>query len=140
MQDNKIQLTFNLNFHSISTKTLSDKVKETNLDNDKAKAVDKTDRKQGSSSNSHPFITPSYNPFAPTSSSATRQPHNTKVDATDRRQIEAINEDKSHSTKETLHDIKLVHQIEKKKKEQDDIQIIDPVQNIDLTIITPLSI
>ena len=44
-----------------------------------------------------------------------------KTDATDRRQIEAQNEDKSHSTKESLDDIKRVHQIEKKKKEQNDI-------------------
>ena len=40
-----------------------------------------------------------------------------KIDATDRRHIEAQNEDKSHSTKETLDDIKWVHQKEMKKKE-----------------------
>ena len=45
------------------------------------------------------------------------------IDATDRRQIEAINEDKSHSTKETLDDIKRVHLKEKKKKEQNEAQI-----------------
>ena len=41
-----------------------------------------------------------------------------KIDATDRRHIEAQNDDKSHSTKETLDDIKLIHYKEKKKKEQ----------------------
>ena len=46
-----------------------------------------------------------------------------KIDATDRRQIEAQNEDKSHSTKETLDDIRRVHYKEKKKKEQKNIEI-----------------
>ena len=41
-----------------------------------------------------------------------------KIDATDRRQIEAQNDDKSHSTKEELDDIKRTHYKEKKKKEQ----------------------
>ena len=41
-----------------------------------------------------------------------------RIDATDRRQIEAQNEDKSHTTKEALDDIKRVHYKEKKKKEQ----------------------
>ena len=41
-----------------------------------------------------------------------------QIDATDRRQIEAVNEDKSHTTKETLDDIKRIHDKEKKKKEQ----------------------
>ena len=45
-----------------------------------------------------------------------------KIDATDRRQIEAQNEDKSHTTKATLDDIKRVHQKEKKKKEQNNIE------------------
>ena len=44
-----------------------------------------------------------------------------QIDATDRRQIEAQNEDKAHTTKETLDDIKRIHQKEKKKKEEDDI-------------------
>ena len=43
-----------------------------------------------------------------------------KTDATDRRHIEAQNEDKAHTTKETLDDIKRVHQKEKKKKEEQD--------------------
>ena len=46
----------------------------------------------------------------------------TKIDATDRRQIEAINEDKSHTTKEALDDIKSVHFKEKQKKEQNDME------------------
>ena len=41
-----------------------------------------------------------------------------KLDATDRRQIEAQNEDKSRTTKESLDDIKRIHYKEKKKKEQ----------------------
>ena len=41
-----------------------------------------------------------------------------KIDATDRRQIEAQNEDKFHTTKDTLDDIKRTHYKEKKKKEQ----------------------
>ena len=41
-----------------------------------------------------------------------------KIDATDRRQIEAKNEDKSHTTKEELNDIKSTHYKEKRKKEQ----------------------
>ena len=40
-----------------------------------------------------------------------------RFDATDRRHIEAQNEDKSRSTKETLDDVKRVHYKEKKKKE-----------------------
>ena len=55
----------------------------------------------------------SYNLFPQTSK--TQQP---KIDATDRRQIEAQNEDKSHTTKETLDDIKRIHYKEKKKKEK----------------------
>ena len=41
-----------------------------------------------------------------------------QIDATDRRQIEAVNEDKAHTTKETFDDIKRIHDKEKKKKEQ----------------------
>ena len=44
-----------------------------------------------------------------------------KIDATNRNQIEAQNEDKSHTTKEALDDIKRVHRKEKKKKEQTNI-------------------
>ena len=56
----------------------------------------------------------------PTVTSTVPQP---KLDATDRRYIEAQNEDKAHTTKETLDDIKRVHQKEKRKKEQTDIKL-----------------
>ena len=45
-----------------------------------------------------------------------------KIDATDRKQIEAQNEDKSHTTKEALDDIKHIYYKEKKKKEQDNME------------------
>ena len=45
----------------------------------------------------------------------------TKIDATDRRQAEAQNEDKSHTTKEELDDIKRTHYKEKKKKDHDNM-------------------
>ena len=45
-----------------------------------------------------------------------------KIDATDRRQLEAHNEDKSRSTKEELDDIKRTHYKEKKKKERNDLE------------------
>ena len=45
-----------------------------------------------------------------------------KIDATDRRQIEAQNEDKCHTTKEALDDIKHTARKEKKKKEQKDME------------------
>ena len=45
-----------------------------------------------------------------------------KIDATDRRQTDAINEDKAHTTKETLDDIKRVHRKEKTKKEQNELE------------------
>ena len=41
-----------------------------------------------------------------------------KIDATDRRQIEAQNEDKAHTTKEEFDDIRDTHKKEKKKKER----------------------
>ena len=45
-----------------------------------------------------------------------------KIDATDRRQIEAQHEDKSHTTMEALDDIKHIHQKEKAKKENNNVQ------------------
>ena len=51
-------------------------------------------------------------------SSTTPKIQQPKVDATNRRQIEAQNEDKSHTTKEELDDIKCTHYKEKAKKEQ----------------------
>ena len=61
------------------------------------------------------------------SSAQTLLPHasnapQAKIDATDRRQIEAQNENKSHTTKETLDDIKRIHHKEKKKKEKNDAE------------------
>ena len=50
-----------------------------------------------------------------------------RIDATDRRQIEAQNEDKSHTTKEALDDIKRVHYKEKKKKEQNNSDSYQPI-------------
>ena len=50
----------------------------------------------------------------------------TKIDATDRRQIEAQNEDKSRTTKETLDDIKRIHQKEKKKQEENNMNMYHP--------------
>ena len=67
------------------------------------------------------------NPYSsinlPPQASKAQQP---KIDATDRRQIEAQNEDKCHSTKEELDDIKRTHYEEKQKKEQ---AIIEPCQS-----------
>ena len=64
-------------------------------------------------------------PVVPGAIIASAQSHNLatpkilqpKIDATDRRQIEAVNEDKSHTTKEALDDIKRIHKKEEKKKE-----------------------
>ena len=39
-----------------------------------------------------------------------------------RGQIEAYNEDKSRTTKETLNDIKRIHYKEKKKKEENNVE------------------
>ena len=47
-----------------------------------------------------------------------------RIDATNRRQIEAQNEDKAHTTKETLDDIKRIHQKEKNKKQETDIDLV----------------
>ena len=45
-----------------------------------------------------------------------------KIDATDRRQVDAHNEDKAHTTKEELDDIKRTHYKEKKKREQNNME------------------
>ena len=65
----------------------------------------------------------------------------TKIDATDRRQVEAQNEDKSHTTKEELDDIKRTHYKEKKKKEHDNMApcqsgIITPGRVINIDFVT----
>ena len=59
------------------------------------------------------------------SSASTKMPQ-PKIDASDRRQIEAQNEDKSHTTKEALDDIKRVHNKEKRKKEQNNMERCEP--------------
>ena len=51
------------------------------------------------------------------------------TDATDRRNIEAQNEDKSRTTKEALDDIKRIHVKEKKKKEQNSVESYHPLIN-----------
>ena len=68
------------------------------------------------SAQSHNLVAPKIpQPYVPKfQRSKIRQP---KIDATDRRQIEAVNEDKSHTTKEALDDIKRIHKKEEKKKE-----------------------
>ena len=87
-------------------KTPSKKVKEANQD---IKTIgDKVQRKQDVTS-----VASTNNLVAPTP--VIPQP---KIDATDRKQIEAQNEDKSHTTKEALDDIKRTHYKEKRKKEQ----------------------
>ena len=57
--------------------------------------------------------------FLPSTSFNHPQP---KIEATDRRQIEALNEDKSHTTKEALDDFRRVHLKENGKKEQDNME------------------
>ena len=78
-----------------------------------SKVVDKVPKKERTVSEA---VSPS-----PIYSSTSRflQP---KIDATDRRQIEAVNEDKFNSTKDTFDDIRRVHLKEKKKKEQKDAE------------------
>ena len=56
-----------------------------------------------------------------------------KIDATDRRQIEAQNEDKSHTTKEALDDIKRTHYKEKRKKDQNNPMQSEPMQSMPKT-------
>ena len=57
-----------------------------------------------------------------TSLPPTPKKHQPKIDATDRRQIEAQNEEKSYTTKEALDDIKRTHFKEKKNKEQNNME------------------
>ena len=77
-----------------------------------AKVNQKGEKQQQATGSSHPSM-PCYYQLATASTIASP-----RIDATDRRQIEAQNEDKSHTTKEALDDIKRVHYKEKKKKEQ----------------------
>ena len=78
--------------------------------------VDKVDRQQGVGCGTN-SIASNYNLLPSTS----KMPQS-KIDATDRRHIEALNEDKSHTTKETLDDIKRIHQKEKTKKNQNNFE------------------
>jgi len=57
-----------------------------------------------------------------------------KIDATDRREIEAQNEEKSHTTKEELDDIKRTHQKEKKKKDQNNMERYQTVDNPEVQV------
>ena len=68
--------------------------------------------------------TTSVAPMSPNNSLAAPTPNiqQLKIDATDRRQIEAQNEGKSHTTKEVLDDIKQIHDKEMEKKEQDSME------------------
>ena len=49
-----------------------------------------------------------------------------KIGATDRRQSEAQNEDKAHTTKEELDDIRDTYKREKQKKEQNVVEQCQP--------------
>ena len=104
--------------HSISTKIFTDKISSNKVRETKQQistVVDKVERKQGVVYG--PAVAYNYN--LPPSTSNISQP---KTGATDRRQIEALNEEKSHTTKETLDDIKRIHHKETKKKEQNNIE------------------
>ena len=80
--------------------------------------ADKVERKQDVVSGARNLLQ------TPKGSTATIQ--QTKIDATDRRQIEAQNEDKSRTTKETFDYIKRIHQKEKKKHEENNMNIYHP--------------
>ena len=54
-----------------------------------------------------------------------------KIDTTDRRRIEAYNQDKSNTTKEALDDIERIHHKEKKKKEQNNMEQYPPGTKMD---------
>ena len=111
-----------MNFHSMFTKILTDKIqeeKDRETNQQTSLAVVKTERQEfASSAASCGFLVASAHNLPPPTSRIL-QP---KIDATDRRNIEALNEDKSHTTKEELDEIKRVHQKEKIKKEEDNIE------------------
>ena len=85
-----------------------------------AKVNQKGEKQQQASGSSQASL-PSYYELA-TASTIPRP----RIDATDRRQIEAQNEDRSHTTKEALDDIKRVHFKEKKKKQQNNSEPYQP--------------
>ena len=84
------------------------------------KVADKVERKEDVVSGARNF----HGLQTPKGSTATIQ--QTKIDATDRRQIEAQNENKSRTTKETFDDIKRIHQKEKKKQEENNMNMYHP--------------
>ena len=92
------------------------------------KVADKVERKEDVVSGARNLLQ------TPKGSTATIQ--QTKIDATDRRQIEAQNEDKSRTTKETLDDIKRIHQKEKKKKEENNMNMYPPGTALEGGVIT----
>ena len=85
-----------------------------------AKVNQNREKQQQASGSSQAFL-PSYYELA--TASTIQRP---RIDATDRRQIEAQNEDRSHTTKDALDDIKRVHYKEKKKKEQNNSEPHQP--------------
>lgn len=76
----------------------------------------------GGASRKETGVSAAFSPFPTNLPSSTPRIPQPKIDATDRRQLEAINEDKSHSTKDNLDDIRRVHLKEKKKKERKDAE------------------
>ena len=109
------QFDISLTFHSISNIVRADRTtskKDREASNPVSAAGDRVARtpnaNYGSGMTSTSNLLPILLPNIP-------QP---KVDTTDRRHIEAQSEDKSHTTKETLDDIKHTRQKEERKKEQ----------------------
>ena len=78
-----------------------------------------------------PVMSSDYNLHQPTP--RVQQP---KLDATDRRQIGAYNEDKSHQTKEAIDDIKRVHHKEKQKKELNEIEHQGRIASVRIIILS----
>ena len=122
-------------FYSIFTKIVKDKTtskREINANKQNTAVAEAAMRNQ----NVTPAVAGSFNNFSTNnllqSPAKISQP---KIDATDRRQIEAYNQYKSNTTKEALDDIKRIHQIEKKKKEQNDIDQYPSGINIDAQVI-----
>ena len=89
-------------------------VRETNRN--VSEAANKVERNQGVASGVVTAFDSSLFPSAPKST----QP---KTDATDRGQTEALYEDRYHTSKRILDDFKHVYRKEKKKKEQNNIEL-----------------
>ena len=111
-----------------STKIIIDKVtsnKEMETNQRDSRAGERVTRRQDVNSGATIDSTNNFLPSTP----KIAEP---KIDATDRRGIEAQNEEKSHTTKEELDDIKRTHYKEKKKKkkkEQNDMERYQTVDN-----------